>query len=63
MKVEMSVRDAAVVCKVPVRTIYRWIADGTIPARHPSKRSTLVNLEDVLVADEKRRDSTGFDGQ
>lgn len=63
MNIEMSVRDASKVCGVPVRTIYRWITDGAVAARHPTPRSTLVSLDDVLGMDEKRREATRVDGQ
>ena len=50
MPVYLSLEEAAEVMSVSVKTIRRWIADGTIPAYQCGKRPIRIRLDDLEAA-------------
>lgn len=45
----MSPADAAHLAHVPLRTLYRWIANGHIASLRRGPRRTLVDLNEVIA--------------
>lgn len=44
----MSVTDAAHLAQIPIRTLYRWVANGDIASLKRGPRRTLVDLNEVI---------------
>ena len=51
--VYLSLEEAAQAMAVSVKTIRRWIADGTLPAYRCGKRAIRIKLEDLEATPRK----------